>query len=239
MGTAIYFDEDAWGTSHLTMKDKDASKMFKDAPMAEAAKRDLATLMDSPPDYFPDLSDEEKKAALLDLSYLDFLTEHAKVHPDVVKYLFNVSSGWWSTGIDLFGCLEAWIAGYPGLQGDGAEVDGRAAAWDHRDQRVVLGLLAQRRHRAVHLPLPRREPRRGAGIRAAADPRGAGRLDHARPRDRAASLRPAGRRRPLDPDPAEQHRRSRGARRLARLGGTGPRGVLAERDVWSRSRPAR
>ena len=55
MGTAIYFDEDAWGASHLTMKDKDASKMFKDAPMAEAAKRDLATLMDSPPDYFPDL----------------------------------------------------------------------------------------------------------------------------------------------------------------------------------------
>ena len=119
MGTAIYFDEDAWGTSHLTMKDKDAAKMFKDAPMAEAAKRDLATLMDSPPDYFPDLSDEEKKAALLDLSYLDFLTEHAKVHPDVVKYLFNVSSGWWSTGIDLFGCLEAWIAGYPGFKGMG------------------------------------------------------------------------------------------------------------------------
>ena len=86
---------------------------------AEAAKRDLATLMDSPPDYFPDLSDEEKKAVLLDLSYLDFLTEHAKVHPDVVKYLFNVSSGWWSTGIDLFGCLEAWIAGYPGFKGMG------------------------------------------------------------------------------------------------------------------------
>ena len=101
------------------MQDKDAAKMFKDAPMAEAAKRDLATLMDSPPDYFPDLSDEEKKAALLDMSYLDFLTEHAKVHPDVVKYLFNVSSGWWSTGIDLFGCLEAWIAGYPGFKGMG------------------------------------------------------------------------------------------------------------------------
>ena len=119
MGTAIYFDEEAWGTSHLTMQDKDAAKMFKDAPMAEAAKRDLATLMDSPPDYFPDLSDEEKKAALLDMSYLDFLTEHAKVHPDAVKYLFNVSSGWWSTGIDLFGCLEAWIAGYPGFKGMG------------------------------------------------------------------------------------------------------------------------
>jgi spermidine dehydrogenase len=118
LGSAVYFDEESWGRSHLTMKSgRRMEDVLREAPMAFEAKRDLTNLIESPPDYMPGLSDAEKKKNLLDLTYLAFLTDYARVHPDVIKYLFSISSGWWATGIDLIGCLEAWVAGYPGFDG--------------------------------------------------------------------------------------------------------------------------
>ena len=57
-------------------------------PLSADAQRDIARLYDdtSNPDYMPGLSDVDKKERLAKISYLDFLLNLAKVHPDVVPF---------------------------------------------------------------------------------------------------------------------------------------------------------
>lgn len=123
LNSAIFFTEEIFGKDHLAIRkpDQKAADLYREAPLHPKARKDLARLIDSPPDFWPDLSDTEKKRKLVDMTYLDFLTKVAKVHPDVVKYLFDSSSGWFAIGIDQIGAQDAWIAGYPGLEGLGLE----------------------------------------------------------------------------------------------------------------------
>lgn len=119
LDSAIFFRKENFGRDHLAIRkpDQSAADLYKNAPLHSNARKDLVRLIDSPKDFWPELSDSEKKRKLLDMTYEDFLTKVAKVHPDVIKYLFDSSSGWFAIGIDQIGAQDAWIAGYPGLDG--------------------------------------------------------------------------------------------------------------------------
>ncbi|MFP6839041.1 MAG: NAD(P)-binding protein [Pseudohongiellaceae bacterium] len=88
-------------------------------PLSADAQRDIARLYDdtSNPDYMPGLSDVDKKGRLAKISYLDFLLNLAKVHPDVVPFFNDRPKGSFCVGIDGHPALYAWAQGYPGFQG--------------------------------------------------------------------------------------------------------------------------
>lgn len=64
----------------------------------------------------PGLSDGQKKERLAKMTYLQFLTDVAKVHPDAAKYLQNHAADDWGYGIDQQGAIDVWPSA-PGFRG--------------------------------------------------------------------------------------------------------------------------
>ena len=96
-------------------------EFLRDAPMAPEAKRDLAMLYEAPRDWMPGLSDAEKKEKLSRITYAQYLQDVVKVHPDVLTYLYQESTGEWGYGIDAVGAIDAWAEEYPGFAGLGLD----------------------------------------------------------------------------------------------------------------------
>ncbi|WP_246610885.1 NAD(P)-binding protein [Nonomuraea rhizosphaerae] len=90
-------------------------------PIAEQARKDLLTLYESPPDWFPGLTPEQKEERLAALTYSDFLLKVCRAHPDVELFCRTMSSAEWAYGTQAFGAIDAWSSGYPGFQGLGLD----------------------------------------------------------------------------------------------------------------------
>ena len=118
---ATFFDKETWGSDYLAIGDQheDLAGFLKDAPMSEEAKKELVSLRESPIDYLPGMTQEEKWAKLSTITYEQWLKDYAKVTPDVMKYLAKASSGYWGYGADGIGAIDAWADGYPGFDGLG------------------------------------------------------------------------------------------------------------------------
>jgi len=121
VNSATFFDKETWGSDYLAIAGPDAplAELLKNAPMSEQGKNDVAMLRESPKDWLPGLSQEEKWAKLTEITYTQWLTEYAKVDPDAVKYLSKASSGYWGYGADGIGAIDAWADWYPGFDGLG------------------------------------------------------------------------------------------------------------------------
>ncbi|MFC4533862.1 NAD(P)-binding protein [Sphaerisporangium dianthi] len=100
---------------------KTTSQWAAELPIAAEARRDLVMLYDDPPDWFPGLSDEDKKRRLAELTYTGFLREVCRVHPDAVAFCRTMPSAAWAHGADALGAIDAWAAAdrftYPGFAG--------------------------------------------------------------------------------------------------------------------------
>jgi spermidine dehydrogenase len=97
------------------------AEFLEGAPMAPEAKRDLAMLYEAPKDWLPGLTDAEKKERLGRMTYAQYLQDVAKVHPDVLTYLYQEPTGEWGYGIDGIGAIDAWAEEYPGFAGLGLD----------------------------------------------------------------------------------------------------------------------
>jgi spermidine dehydrogenase len=133
---ALFFDKESWGRDHTVAYargDKYAD-ILKDAPMAEEAKRDLAKIYDAPEDWLPGMTDAQKKDRLAEITYLQYLTDHVKAHPDAIKFLQTTPNGNWGYGADAVGALDASVefAGFDGLNLDWDEPDRRLAPTSHK-----------------------------------------------------------------------------------------------------------
>ncbi|HVN20261.1 MAG TPA: NAD(P)-binding protein [Dongiaceae bacterium] len=129
----IFFDKETFGVDKLVVNPSprgggesedaapesvDLMKTFlREAPIADQAKRDLQSLDDNPKDYFPGLSSDEKKAKLARISYANYLTEIAGVHPDIVKLYQALPHGLFGVGIDAVAAQDAWGFDLPGFKG--------------------------------------------------------------------------------------------------------------------------
>jgi hypothetical protein len=69
-------------------------------PIEEAARKDLLRLENDAIDYLPDLSPEQKRVKLAKTSYIGFLLQSAKVHPDLTKLFQTAPHGLYGVGID-------------------------------------------------------------------------------------------------------------------------------------------
>ncbi|HEY3687442.1 MAG TPA: NAD(P)-binding protein [Streptosporangiaceae bacterium] len=117
-----FFDKDTFGRDYLAVnRGGSAHDTYKDAPLDPQALRDLVMLYDDPKDWMPGLSDEEKKNRLAGVTYEQFLTRYAKVHPQVLQYVHTMSCDEWGYPMDTLSALDAWATddGWPGFDGMG------------------------------------------------------------------------------------------------------------------------
>src|ERR1700758_683246 len=86
-------------------------------PISEPARADLARLQSTTVDYLSGLSPEDKRRKLIKTSYKDYLLQHVKVHPDVVKIFQTAPHGLYGVGIDAVSAWDCLQMEYPGFKG--------------------------------------------------------------------------------------------------------------------------
>jgi len=133
----IFFDKETFGsdklvddpfpfpggeTFDLATAGPDAWAHFMaEAPIAEPARKDVSRLCREKKDYLPELNVEQKKARMARISYAQFLSELAGVHPDVIRLYQTISQPLFGVGIEAIAALDASETGYPGFSGMGLE----------------------------------------------------------------------------------------------------------------------
>jgi spermidine dehydrogenase len=117
LGSAVFFDKETFGEDRLIKGKLSSSEFLEQAPLSDAARRDVLRLETDPTDYLPGLSSSEKKARLSRISYRDYLLDVAKVDPSVIPLYQARTHGEWGVGIDAVSALEVWPFGLPGFQG--------------------------------------------------------------------------------------------------------------------------
>ena len=128
MGAAVFFDRETFGADRLLPApergapggagDADAWPTFlAQAPLSEAARRDIARLVKAPGDSLSGLGDAEKKDRLARISYAEFLVKLAGCRPDVLPFFQARPHSLYGLGIDAVSALDAWGLGLPGFTG--------------------------------------------------------------------------------------------------------------------------
>ncbi|HJS73214.1 MAG TPA: FAD-dependent oxidoreductase, partial [Vicinamibacteria bacterium] len=121
LASGTFFDRETFGEDRLVVRPRGGSwaDFAAAAPLHADARKDLVRLYEEPIDYMPGLSESEKKKKLAKTSYLAFLNEYAKVHPQVAQYMASRTHSLYGMGIDGVPSLDCWGLGYPGFAGMG------------------------------------------------------------------------------------------------------------------------
>jgi spermidine dehydrogenase len=138
MKRGVFFDRQTFGADRLLVapgggrrgedepEDSSARGRFseaawqaflQEAPLSDAARRDILRVQRDAVDYLPGLSSDEKKARLARMSYADFLTKVVGCHPDVLPFFQARPHMLYGVGIDAVPAQDAWGLGFPGFQG--------------------------------------------------------------------------------------------------------------------------
>ena len=117
LSPATFFTKEAFGSDKLVIKSDKAADWVPLSPLSEKAKADLIAFLDTPKDYFPGLSREDKLAKMATLTYQDFLKDVVKADPQVIAYFQQSTSEYFGCGIDAVTCADAWGNGNPGFAG--------------------------------------------------------------------------------------------------------------------------
>ena len=117
LGPGVFFDKETFGEDRLVKGAITGLGFLEQAPLSEAARRDVWRLETEPTDYLPSLSSAEKKARLSRISYRDYLLDLVKVDPSVIPLYQSRTHGEWGVGIDAVSALDVWPFGLPGFRG--------------------------------------------------------------------------------------------------------------------------
>jgi spermidine dehydrogenase len=154
---ATFFAKEVFGKDQLVMGRGGRSgpdgetwaEWLAQTPLDDRVRADIARLYhkEANPDYFPGLSDVEKKERLAGISYKDFLLDFVNVDSGVIPFFDDRPKGSFCVGIDAYPALYGWAQGYPGFHGMGLEPlpkvgplshigggqHGRESEWNHGD----------------------------------------------------------------------------------------------------------
>ena len=121
---AVFFDRESFGRDHLAVlpeRHEGSAAAFtaalRDAPLNEQARRDIVRIETGKIDYLPELDTAQTMDRLSRTSYAAFLTNIAKVDPQVVAYYQKTTHGEFGNGIDDEPALDCWGIGLPGFAG--------------------------------------------------------------------------------------------------------------------------
>src|SRR5215468_1532935 len=117
LGDGVFFRKELFGTDQLVKTTEKAADWVPKTPLNGKAQRDLIELLDSPPDYLRDKSQEEKLDFLSRTTYAKFLTDVCHYDPQLVTYYQTSTEEYFGIGIDGTTCLDARGNGNPGFDG--------------------------------------------------------------------------------------------------------------------------
>ena len=132
LGSGMFFDRETFGSDRLLRVPAESGAahapsakggsdpwraFLAQAPLSEAARRDVARLIKAGGDHLPGLDDQAKKARLARMSYADFVTKLAGYDPGVLPFFQARPHALYGLGIDAVSALDAWGLGLPGFAG--------------------------------------------------------------------------------------------------------------------------
>jgi len=125
----VFFDEETFGADRLVVgrDGLDTREFLAGTPLSEPARKDIARLFEERVDYLPGRSLDEKADALRRMSYLQFLTDLARLDAGVVPFFQTWRQGYWGIGNDALPAEIARASGFPGFQGMGFPDSGPSA----------------------------------------------------------------------------------------------------------------
>jgi len=91
LGSATFFDKEHFLADRLVTGtgSKPWDQFFREAPLTPRVRADLTRLFTEKVDHMPDLTPEQKAAALRKMSYQDFLLKHAGMLPESLPYFLG------------------------------------------------------------------------------------------------------------------------------------------------------
>jgi spermidine dehydrogenase len=119
VGKAVFFDRETFGRDFLAVGigRRPWKEVLAGAPLSPAARLDIERIETAATDYLPGMSVAEKKRRLRKISYADYLSNIAKVGPEVIKYYQTITHDYYGVGIDAVSAIECWEFNHPGFQG--------------------------------------------------------------------------------------------------------------------------
>lgn len=124
--SAYFFDKETWGKDVFVVHEPvprgqvSFTREFLDkTPLSEQAKKDMLRLLDekNAPDYFPELSPDDKLVKLAKMTYQDYLLNVVKVDKQVLWFYQHFGEGQFCVGADQTPALFGWNMGMPGFGG--------------------------------------------------------------------------------------------------------------------------
>ncbi|HEX2317250.1 MAG TPA: NAD(P)-binding protein [Thermomonospora sp.] len=119
--SGTFFNREKWGTDRLVVRGDDESWESYAArmPMSAKGRADLVRLHSTEEDYYPGLSDAEKKDVLARISYERYLRDKVGVGDEAIEFKRRDTEGLWGVGPDRVSAADAWGVGEPGFDGLG------------------------------------------------------------------------------------------------------------------------
>ncbi len=133
---AMFFDKESFGKDRLLMDPPpelrlrsrreegttsgQLAEFIAQMPYSAGTRDGLVTLFTEHSDWMPGVPTAEKVAQLKKMSYIDFVSNVVKIHPDAVAYVLSVggTGGTNQTaGPDTYSAWYAWRRGAPGFNG--------------------------------------------------------------------------------------------------------------------------
>lgn len=128
-----FFDQETFGTDKLVIGAPGSEAFAANAPISEAARRDLKRLTTEGFDPYPGLSEADKRARLARVSYADYLTRVLGLDPALVALYQTAPHTLFGAGIDVVSAQDAYGLGLPGFTGMGlGETPGPGQNYDAR-----------------------------------------------------------------------------------------------------------
>ncbi|MFE7330148.1 NAD(P)-binding protein [Streptomyces sp. NPDC057565] len=123
--SATLFTAERWGKDHLVTREPGESWASYAAklPMSAASRSALVRLNTTTEDFYPGLTDAQKKEILARTPYETYLREKIGLDDDALEIVKRGTNGLWGVNVDRVAAADAWATGQPGFGGLGLTND--------------------------------------------------------------------------------------------------------------------
>lgn len=108
-------------------KEKEVHAFLESSPLSPEAQEVIVQLFCGGKEYLEDKTEQEKRALLSTISYVDFLKDIVQASPEVIKFFRMWRASFMGHGVDLTPAIDAIQYGLPGAIGLG--FDSTARSW--------------------------------------------------------------------------------------------------------------
>jgi spermidine dehydrogenase len=149
MGQAVFFDKETFGAERLVRGynghlQTPSTGFLVNAPLSDAAKKDLVRLCREKVDYLAGMDATAKKAYLARTSYQDYLLKNVKVSPDLIPFFRPSMHGLYGVGIDAVPAGDmAGLGELPGFAGLGINDHDGPGITSPDDQQIPIPVTHQ------------------------------------------------------------------------------------------------